>query len=108
VTQRDATWLADDGRCIGCRKPVARRASSWVWQAHHVIKQQVLLRRGVMKARLRDSTFTVVLCRRCHERHENRFAVVPLEALRPEVVAAVDALGTWAEDTLRSYHPSRP
>lgn len=106
MTQRDAVWIADDGRCVACGKEHARRASSWAWQAHHVIKQQTLRRRGVAPARIRDATFAVLLCRApCHAQHEAALPRVPLERLPDRVVAVVDALGPWAQDELRRYHP---
>lgn len=77
----------------------------WSWHCHHALKAQTLRKRGVMAARIQDATFTVLLCRRCHERHESRFAAIPLERLPARVVEAVDALGPWAEDLLRQYHP---
>lgn len=108
MTQRHATWEQCGGRCVGCNRRVSRTASSWVWQAHHVIKQQ-WLRSMVRQARIRDATFTVVLCRRCHERHENPGvhddARVPLEKLPRAVVERVDDLGSRASYLLRRYHP---
>lgn len=105
MSQRPATYDACDGRCVGCGKRLQCSGSSWDWQAHHVVKAQTLRRRGVRPARIRDATYTILLCRRCHERHESRNAPVPLEALPRSVVEACDALGPWAEDLLRIYHP---
>lgn len=105
MTQREAVWVREAACCCGCDCRLKRGAGSWAWQAHHVIKAQTLRRRGVRPARIRDATFVVLLCRRCHERQEGRTLPVPLERLPAAVVAAVDALGTWAEDLLRRYHP---
>lgn len=106
VTQRDAVYVADEGRCVACGKRHRRGSSSWVWQAHHVVKQQTLRRRGVQPARLRDATYCVLVCRYpCHVNHESRHAVIALERLPARVVTAVDALGPWAQDHLRRYHP---
>lgn len=105
MTQREAVYAADRGRCVGCNARLSRSAGPWSWSVHHTLKAQVLRRRGVKPARIRDATYCVLLCRRCHERHESRTAAIPLERLPARVVAAVDALGPWAEDTLRRYHP---
>lgn len=105
TTQRAATYEADHGRCVGCGAKQGRNAGTWAWHCHHVIKAQTLRRQGVRVARIRDATFTVLLCRRCHERHESVTARVPFENLPARVVVAVDALGPWAEDLLRKYHP---
>lgn len=106
MSQRLDTYDLDRGRCVGCRKRLRRKGSTWEWQAHHVLKQQSLRRLGVPAARLRDATFTVLLCRACHERHESRFAAIPFDRLPARVVAAVDATGAPAYDLLRRYHPA--
>lgn len=106
MSQRLDTYDADGGRCVGCQKRLARKAGPWSWHAHHVLKQQTLRRFGVPPARLRDATFTVLLCRVCHERHESRFAAVPFRSLPDRAVAAVDAIGPAAHDLLRHYHPT--
>lgn len=105
MSQRAETFELDGGACVGCGARLARGANSWVWNAHHALKAQTLRRRGVRPARIRDATFTVLVCRRCHERHESRTAPIPFERLPARVVAAIDALGDWAHDLLRTYHP---
>lgn len=105
MSQRSDTYDAGDGRCVGCGQRQGRNAGVWAWHAHHILKAQTLRHRGVSPARIRDATFTVVACKRCHERHENRTAAIPLERLPADVVARVDALGPWAVDLLRRYHP---
>jgi hypothetical protein len=105
VTQREAVYDADNGTCVACGARHRRAAGAWEWSCHHAIKAQVLRRRHVQPARIRDETFCVVLCRRCHERHENRTAPVPLERLPRRVVEAVEGLGLWAVDLLTRYHP---
>lgn len=108
VSQRLATYDADEGRCVKCRRRLPRGGDSWCWQAHHVLRQQTL-RRLVAPARIRDATYTVLLCRTCHMRHENLGvhddARVPFERLPARVVDAVLELGPAAEDLLRRYHP---
>lgn len=105
LTQREAVYLLDDGQCIGCGVKVPRGGTSWQWQAHHVTKAQQLRRAGVSRQRIRSAEFVVLLCKRCHERHESRTEAVPFERLPDRVVDAVDALGTAAADNLRRYHP---
>ncbi len=108
MSQRAEVFEFDAGRCIACGKRHRRNASSWDWQAHHVVRQTTLKRRGVPPARIRDATFCVLLCRLpCHMNHESRSAVIALECLPARVVEAVDALGPWAQDGLRRYHPPR-
>lgn len=109
MSQRLETFDADGGRCIGCGARLRRSADSWAWQAHHVLKAQTLRRRGVKPARLRDATFTALVCRTCHMNHETALPhlVIPFERLPARVVAAVDELGAWAHDLLRRYHPPR-
>jgi hypothetical protein len=106
MTQREAVHKLDGGRCVACGKKHRVRASSWHWQAHHVIKRQALERRGVKPARIRDATFCVLVCRiPCHENQTSHHARIPLERLPARVVRAVDELGPWAQDALRRMHP---
>jgi hypothetical protein len=106
VTQREEVWELDQGACVACGRRHLRRASSWQWQAHHVVKEQNLRRLGARPARLRDATYCVLLCRLpCHMNHESRSATITLERLPARVVDAVDALGPAAQDQLRRYHP---
>lgn len=106
MTQREAVFELDGGRCVACGKRHRRNADAWSWQPHHVLRQQTLKRRGVPPARIRDATFCVLLCRLpCHMNHESRSATIPLERLPTRVVEAVDALGPWAQDALVRYHP---
>lgn len=106
MTQREAVYELDQGRCVNCGKRHRRNASTYEWQPHHVIRQQVLRRRNVKPARIRDATFCVLLCTSpCHERQTTLTARVPFERLPARVVQAVDALGPWAQDALRRAHP---
>lgn len=104
MTQREAVYRRDGGRCVGCGGRQSR-GDRRGWAAHHVLKAQWLRRRGVPSRYLRTELVCVLLCARCHERHEARVAPVPLERLPVAVVEACDALGTWAIDLLRRYHP---
>jgi hypothetical protein len=110
VTQREAVHALDGGRCVACGKRWSVTAPSlFGWQAHHVVRAVVLRRRGVRPARIRDATYCVLVCHQpCHERHESAARRIPFERLPQRVVEAVDALGPWAQDTLRSYHPPTP
>jgi hypothetical protein len=77
----------------------------WAWQVHHALKQQTLRRRRAPSRYLRGVALAVLVCRRCHERHESRLLAIPLERLPARVLAAASELGPWAEDLLRRYHP---
>jgi hypothetical protein len=106
MTQREAVHKLDGGTCVMCGKRWRRHATVWEYQAHHVIKRQVLQRRGVKPARIRDATFCVLVCRTpCHENQTSHHALIPLERLPARVVLACDELGPWAEDALRRTHP---
>lgn len=106
MTQREAVYELDQGRCVNCGVEHHRNAGPWAWTCHHVIRQQVLRRRKVKPARIRDATFCVLLCTSpCHERQTTAFKRVPFERLPARVVEAVDALGPWAQDALRRQHP---
>jgi 5-methylcytosine-specific restriction endonuclease McrA len=102
---RERIYDLDGGRCVGCGARLRRGGSTWEWQVHHAIRAQTLKRRGIGPRSRRALAVCVLLCRRCHERHESRTAPIALERLPPRVVAAADALGPWAEDLLRVYHP---
>lgn len=95
----------DRGLCVGCGHKMARGGDAWSWQAHHVIKQQVLRARGLQPKWWRGPALCVLLCRRCHERHESRTAPVPWERLPERIHYAVGLLGPWAVDLLERYHP---
>lgn len=96
---------ADCGLCVGCGRRMARGGTAWDWSCHHVIKQQVLKARGCRPRWWRSTALAVLVCRRCHERHENRTAPIPHERLPERVHRAVILLGPWAVDLLERYHP---
>jgi hypothetical protein len=106
LSQREAVWWLDGGQCVACGKRHRLNASSWEWQAHHVIKAARLQREHVPSRMIRSAALCVLLCRLpCHMNHESRSAVIPLEKLPTRVVQQVKTLGTWAEDELLRYHP---
>lgn len=96
---------ADGGSCVGCDRPLPRGADLWSWHVHHVVKEQTLKARGCAPKWWRTRRLAVLLCRRCHERHTSRTAVVPLERLPGRVLASAAELGPWAVDLLRRNHP---
>jgi hypothetical protein len=106
MTLREIVYSVDDGCCVNCGEHQMRHASPWDWQAHHVLKQQWLKRRHAPDEFLSGPKVTILLCKRCHERHESRTATIPLEKLPARVVDGASELGPWAEDLLRRYHPS--
>lgn len=104
-SQRDVVFDLDHGRCVGCDTAQARNAGPWLWQVHHAIKAQELKRRGIDRRSARATSVCVLLCRRCHERHESRTAPIALERLPLRVLDAAAELGEWASDRVRWYHP---
>jgi hypothetical protein len=105
MSLRAEVFELDLGRCVGCGHKMACGGDAWSWQAHHVIKQQVLKARGCRPKWWRGPALAVLACRRCHERHENRTAPIPLERLPERVHRSVAILGPWAVDLLLRYHP---
>lgn len=101
-TLRERVFEADHGICVGCLEPQRRKAGTWAWQVHHVIKEQNLRTRG---APTNWEALAVLLCRRCHEAQTCRIETVPLERLPQRCLDAASALGPWAEDNLRRHHP---
>jgi hypothetical protein len=102
MTLREEVFNADGGRCVGCGAVQSPSADQWQWQCHHALKKPWMVRFGADRG---DPNLAVLLCRRCHERHENRTAPVPLDALPLRVRSAVADLGDAADDLLRRYHP---
>jgi hypothetical protein len=105
LSLRREVFDLDGGCCVGCGAKLRRNGDLWQWQAHHAIKQQVLKARGLRPKWWRGAALCVLLCRRCHERHESRTAPVPSEKLPPRIHKSVAILGPWAVDLLRRYHP---
>lgn len=105
---RDDVHDLDLGLCVGCGRRMARGGDAWSWQVHHVVKVQVLKARGLRPKWWRGPALCVLTCRRCHERHENRTAPIPLERLPERIHYAVGLLGPWAVDLLARYHPPTP
>lgn len=99
---REAVWRLCEGRCIATGVAVPVEADSWIWNSHHAIKEQTLLRHSVSTVIPQAG---VVLTRRAHERHTNRFEVVRFEQLPAYVVEFAASLGPWAEDALAREHP---
>lgn len=95
----------DGGRCIGCGTKLRRNGSVWDYQAHHVIRQNVMKARGLRPRWWRGPSLCVLTCKRCHERHTTRTAVIPLERLPQRIHRAVCILGPWAVDLLQREHP---
>lgn len=107
---RDRVWVVDKGRCVGCSKRLPREAGIWVWQVHHPIPQQKLKREG-LEFFCGDERAAVLLCKRCHERHETVSMRVPSERLPERVHDLVAFLGPRFIDLLDRLHPnerSRP
>jgi len=101
---RQEVWRLDGGRCRGCGLEVELHADSWVWQAHHCVPKE-RLRRESLHLRVWDPGNGIVLCTRCHGRHESRIAAVPLEKLPARVSAFAQAVGDWCVDVLHREHP---
>lgn len=104
MTLRQQVYDLDRGRCIATDAELRRNGGVWEWSAHHPLPQQVLKREGLKKL-CRDPRFACLVSRRAHERHELAVERIPLERLPARCVEAIDALGPWAQDRLRRYHP---
>jgi hypothetical protein len=105
VTLREQVYRADGGRCVACGARCDRNAGMWGWSVHHCLKQQWLKSRKAPERFLSSPQVCVLLCKRCHERHESRTAPVPFERLPLRVMQGAQEVGAWAEDLLRRYHP---
>lgn len=107
---RGRVWVADQGHCVACRKSLPREAGTWVWQVHHPIPQQTLIASGLSYF-CGDVRAGVLVCKRCHERHENVIPRIPSERLPARVHELAAFLGPRFIDLLDRLHPqtrSRP
>lgn len=100
---RLTVWDLDRGRCVQCGQAVRRLGDSWEWQAHHVVPKQRLRREG-LHARVWDAANGVVLCRRCHERHELAVRRVSPKNLPGRCRDFAASLGTWGSDLVDRLH----
>jgi hypothetical protein len=101
---REQVWMADGGRCVGCSKRLPLRAGAWVWQAHHVIKQQVLERHGYEHL-IGEPEMAVLVCRACHEGQTSAMRQIPGNRLPQRCHDAARELGPWATDVVKRMHP---
>lgn len=98
---RRRVWQLDDGHCRMCGVILDPFGSQWEWVAHHPVEKQHL------PEELRGSPDGACLvCRRCHERHHSRTAVIPRERLPRRNLDFVARLGAWAEVRLERAHPT--
>lgn len=96
---REAVWRLCGGRCVMTGAAVAVDASSWVWNAHHVIQKQ-----GLPDVLRWEPMLGVVLTFRSHERHTLRVERVGFQQLPVHVVEYVDGLGEpWVSRLLREH-----
>lgn len=105
MSLRADVYELDGGLCVGCGAKQRRAADAWSWQAHHVLKVQVLKARGLRPKWWRSPALAVLCCRDCHMAHEGRSRAIPLERLPERIHYAVGLLGPWAQDILARYHP---
>lgn len=104
MSLRAEVFALDGGRCVATGVRLSPNGSTWQWAAHHPLTQQQLKRNG-LGALVKDPRFACLVARRPHERHHSRHEPIPLERLPARCVEAIDALGPWAQDLLRRYHP---
>jgi hypothetical protein len=100
-------------RCVGCGAgPFYADQGPWVWQVHHVVPRQVLRRHGRPEM-IMDPRGCVILCRRCHERHERPGIGaltswrVPRARLPSRALRHAEELGNWAVRALERMHPTK-
>lgn len=105
MARRDETWVADEGRCVGCEKTLPRDGDHWSWHSHHCVPEQVLRRERVPSKFIRTALVCVLLCRRCHERQTSAMERVPFERIPSRVILAAAQLGGWAMARLEREHP---
>lgn len=95
-------WRLDKGKCRECGKPVAKHAGVFVWSAHHIIAKQLLRARKLYHL-VWDVRNGMVLCHRCHSRHENGLRV-DRKKLPRRLASFLAACGPWTQDVLdRQY-----
>ena len=105
MTQRQLVYDLDNGRCVGCDKPLRRNGDFWHYHAHHVIRQNTLKRKGVRPRWWRGPHLCILLCWDCHGGQTSCMAKVPFERLPGRVWQAAVELGPWAEEALLRAHP---
>lgn len=94
-----AEWRQDVMRRARYRCECCNRRAH---QAHHVIKQQDLHRRGLW---CWDARVGMALCETCHRRHHAHSKPIPLIELRADTLDyAFARLGPYAFDYLRRYY----
>lgn len=94
--------LLDRGLCVNCGAgPFFADQDRWIWQAHHPVHKQIL-----PEARRWDERNGVVLCRRCHERHESWTERIPLSKLPARCMEFAVELGASTVSVLERAHPT--
>lgn len=85
-----------------CQVPGCPEPTSGDWNAHHILYEAELKR---MKTQTHNVRNAMRVCRRCHERHHNRTAPIPLSALTEDQVAYVtEVLGARGMDYLERLY----
>lgn len=102
MSLREQVYELDEGRCVACKMKQRRHGGTWAWHVHHCVPAQWLRRERLLRL---EPDVCVLLCRRCHERHESRMGVVFRELLPHRVILAAEGAGTAAEDKLLRCHP---
>lgn len=99
---RCTVLLLDHGLCVMCGAgPFFADQDRWTWQAHHPVHKQIL-----PEERKWDPRNGVVLCRRCHERHETWTARIPREKLPARCMEFATELGAAVVSVLERAHPT--
>jgi hypothetical protein len=93
----------EHGRCRG--KLYSAKPCDGPIQAHHVVSQQTLKRRG-LETRLWWSDNGIALCRRHHDRHTLATERVPYDCL--PTVSVLFAISTHTEDELDRLYGEDP
>jgi hypothetical protein len=104
MTLRQMVYLLDGGTCVACGVKHRPNAGTWAYQTHHCLKQQTLINHDCLLPLEQEAQLCVLLCKRCHEGHEQRHRVIPASKLPERVHLAVGRLGAWAPQALARYH----
>lgn len=87
-----AMWTDDGVRRVRTDCAIGGWAHGDDLEVHHIVPKRILKREGYAD-RLWDDRNALVLCRRCHERHELAVRRVPFDLLPPQVHDFAEELG---------------
>lgn len=98
-------WDLDKGKCRNCRKPVAKHAGRFVWQAHHIIPKSWLRRFG-FHLKVWDMRNGMLLCFGCHSRHENGSVRILREKIPRRFWSFLSEVDGYTPEMLERIYPA--